>query len=745
MKAFARDLRVIFVMRTLAAVPALLALGVSTPLSAQGLQAEAQGAAADDIIVTAQRRSERLQDVPVAITAFDGNTLERLNIQGTRDLGVVTPGLNFTQSVYSPQPTIRGIGLRGVGAGDESVVPIYIDGAYQPSIAGANLQFNNIERIEVLKGPQGALLGRNATAGAINIITRTPTDGATARISLSYGRFNQLVAKAYAAIGNEQIGADVALLSNRDDGYVHDVVSGTTYGDTQDLSIRSKLRFTPNEAVEIIIAGAHTNSKSSSGEAYRVLDRNSIGARIPGNILGTQPFEAALSQTPFNNLKLSSLSGTLKFDLGPVALTSITSYQKSKLQIFADSDGSSAVIASIAYDQTSRNIYHETYATSQWDGPLNIVAGAVYYHSRDATPFFSNQSRTVSLAGVVGALSNLGLTSVGHTDSYAGYAQGTLRLNSQFSVIAAGRYTSEKRDVSVKLFTAAAPFTNQATFKKFTPSVTVQFTPNRNINIFAKYGEAFKSGIFNLTATTLAAVAPVRPENVRQAELGLKMRLAPGVQFNISGYYTDYKNLQSPARNAIGQSFLQNAGAAKIYGGEADISWKLSPQLTLFAGLSLLHGKYQNFPNSQGNLPNSIGDTAAPTACAVNAGALTGGNRTVICNVSGNSIIRTPFVQANGGFDYRIPVGEGEVGLSGKAYYSGHSYWDTLNYYREPSYVLLSGDISWKPGTEELRVSLWGDNLLNEKYSVTKVISGTATNQVLARPRSYGVRMNAAF
>jgi iron complex outermembrane receptor protein len=290
-------------------------------------------------------------------------------------------------------------------------------------------------------------------------------------------------------------------------------------------------------------------------------------------------------------------------------------------------------------------------------------------------------------------------------------------------------------------------FSNAATFKKFTPSVTVQFTPNPDLNIFAKYGEAFKSGIFNLSATTVAALAPVLPENVKQWELGLKARLAPGLTFNVSGYYTDYKNLQSPARNAIGQSFLQNAGAAKIYGGEAELNWRASQALSLFAGLALLHGDYRNFPNSQGGIPATTGDTVtgAATACVQNPGTPVGGNRTVICDVSGKSIIRTPFVQLNGGFTYRIPVGDGEFGISGKGAYVGHQYWDTFNLFREPSRVMVGGEISWRPWRENLTVALWGENLFNETYSLTQTISGTATSQVLAKPRTYGVRLSAEF
>jgi iron complex outermembrane receptor protein len=245
----------------------------------------------------------------------------------------------------------------------------------------------------------------------------------------------------------------------------------------------------------------------------------------------------------------------------------------------------------------------------------------------------------------------------------------------------------------------------------------------------------------------VSALIPVEPENVKQWEVGVKSRIADGLTFNVAGYYTDYKNLQSPARNAIGQSFLQNAGMAKIYGGEAEINWRPTNQLTLFAGLALLHGEYRDFPNSQGSVPATTGDAApgASIACVQNPGALTGGNRTVICDVSGKSIIRTPFTQVNAGFDFRVPVGSGEIGLTGKAAYMGRQYWDTFNLFPEPSRVMVGGEISWRPNASNLSLSLWGDNLLDETYSLTRVISGTATNQVLAKPRTFGVRVSTEF
>lgn len=734
----------------LAACAGIQAVGWATLASAQTEPAAAsagadQPAEANDaeIIVTAQRRSERLQDVPVAVTALAGDQLQRLGIQGTKDLTRITPGLNFTQSVYSPQPTIRGIGLRGVGAGDESVVPIYIDGVYQPFTAAADLQFNNVERIEVLKGPQGALLGRNATAGAINIITRTPTLEPSGAVSLSYGRFDQIQTRAYGSVGSGPISGSVAFVANYDKGYINDIVSGRRYGDTQEISGRARLRVVASDNLEFNFSVAKKRSKASTGEAYRPLNRDTIGARIPGNVYGIKPYTSALSFDPFNNLRSTTGSASALLHLGGFDVTSVLGLQHNRVAVLADSDGSVADLASIGFEQVGDSLYHETYLTSTFDGPISLIGGVVYYHSHDQNQNLSTIARAVSPAGVLGARSVTTANADGHTDSYAGYLQATWKFSDAWSITGGGRYTTEKRDARVVASTGT--FINKATFRKFTPTATLQFTPTRHLNIYAKYGEAFKTGIFNLSASSAVALTPVRPENVKQYEVGLKAGIAGNLQVNLAAFYTDYKNLQSPARNAIGQSYLQNAGAAKIYGGEAELIWRAAPQLNFRASAALLHGTYRDFPNSQVSIPATTGDAAAPAACVRNPGTLIGGNRTFICDVSGNDIIRAPFVQLSGSADYTVPVGDGEVRLAANAYYSGHSYWDTLNYFREPSYVLVGGELSWRPDASPLRITAWGDNLLNEKYSLTVTASGTATSQVLARPRTYGVRLNYDF
>lgn len=709
--------------------------------SAQAAPVETQ---VEEIIITANRREEKLQDVPAAVSAFSGEQLERLGIEGSKELSQITPGLNFTQSVFSPQPTIRGIGVRGVGAGDESVVPIYIDGVYQSFIAGADMQFNNIQRIEVLKGPQGALLGRNATGGAINIITRTPGPGFSGRASVSYGTFEEMIGKLYISGGNDVLAADFAVVGTRDDGYIKDVLRGDTYGHVSDVALRSKLVFTPNDFFQLRLAVGYTNNSASTGEAYRQVDGNTTGARVPGNPVTTADFRSSLSYKPYNKLRSATASVTGIFNFDAFTLTSVTGFADSKLRIKADSDGTPLEIATLTYVQVSDNIYQEVYATSTGEGPFSWILGGVYFRdSSGMSPYSTTYSAAVSLGGVVGAQSVSRTRPTILTDSYAVYGQGTYAFNDEWKITLGGRYTSEKKDYSSRV--GATVFTylaNEATFEQFTPNLVIQYQPSSRLNLYAKAGQAFKSGVFNASATNVAGTKPVNPETVTQYELGMKSDPTNWLRLNVAAYYTDYQDLQSNVRDPITlSSGLQNAGGAKIYGIEGDATIRASDYLNLRVGVSWLHGEYEDFGASLVYIPQTTTNPPAATPCIDGTGARVGGNRSTFCDVTGNDIIRTPFLTVNFGGDYTIPTSYGDFVVTGNAYYKGKSYWDTLNYFEEPAVWLVNGEVSWTSPDERFGVALWGENLLDEEYSLTMVVSPTATNQVLAKPRTVGVEL----
>jgi iron complex outermembrane receptor protein len=686
----------------------------------------------EEIIVTAQRREERLQDVPVAVSAFTGSQMERAGVEGTKQLTEITPGLNFTQSVFSPQPTIRGIGVRGVGAGDESIVPIYIDGVYQPFIAGAELEFNNIERVEVLKGPQGALFGRNATGGAINIITKTPTTTPSGAVSLSFGRFNQKIAKAYFSAGTDVLAGDIALLANRDDGYVRDVVTGDKYGITDDVSARGKLRFTPSDRVEFTLSGTYINNHDSVGEASQAVNGNTVAARVtPRPVIVTEPFTAALSFRPYNTLfqAAGSLVGTIKFDA--FDLHALTGVQWNHLHVQGDSDNTPLNIATIPYHQISRNLIQEVYATSNLPGRFSWIAGAVYYH--DLSGYRPLQTFSTNLATGIQTETRFQPTIT--TSSVAAYLQGTYKITDALGVTIGGRYTREKKSfVTYVGVTNLTTLTNGATFEKFTPSIIIQYRTSPELNVYAKAGQAFKSGIFNASAITAAANTVVNPETVTQYEVGIKSDPAPWLRVNLAGYYTVYDGLQSASRDPVTlAAVLQNAGSAEIYGLEAEGLVKPVQNLNLRFGLSMLHGQYTKFPAAQINTPIVINGVAV------------GGNNTSFIDAKGKNIIRTPFLTANLGGDYTLPLASGDLTFAGNAYYSGTSYWDIANRLAEKPYTLVNAEIGWEPHNSRVRLALWGENLLNKIYDITLGTSSLSDARAYAKPRTYGARISYSW
>jgi len=721
------------------------AIGAAAATAATAQDAGAPGGRdIEELVVTAQRREERLQDVPVAVTALSGEALESLGIEGSKELSQVTPGLNFTQSVYSPQPTVRGVGTRGVGSGDESVVPIYINGVYQPFIMAADLQLNNVQRIEVLKGPQGALFGRNATGGAINIVTKRPGEGFTGSASYSYGRFNEHVGKAYVSAGSGPLGADLAVIARTDDGYIKDVLNGKRYGRVKDVAVRTQVAFEPTDNISLLLGVGHTNNADRTGSANQAYAGNTTARRFgPGVFVATRPYEAALNLPPNNKVLQNSgyLVGTFRFDA--FDLNTVTGVQTNKLKATADSDATPLPALELFVAQGSRSVYQEVYGASKGDGPLSWIVGGVYYRDYASSNPSLAPSGTVTL-NPNGTFSRSTNASSIKTNSLAAYAQVTYDVTEALSVTVAGRYTADERSFTNRVLvpTVGPLATGGKTFKKFTPSANAAYRVNEQLNLYAKAGKAFKSGLFSIVA---GAVRPVEPETVTQYEVGFKADPMPWFRLNGSAYYTDYKGLQTTSRDpATGIAFLQNAASAEIYGVELETVLRPVDRLNLTGGVSILHAEYVRFPNAQISVPNPIGSAVGvPTGTQpCPAGVFPCGNNSgAIVDVSGNKLIRTPFLTANLGGDYTVPIGYGDVVLSGNIYYSGHSWWDALNRLRERSKTLVNAQARWNLPDEHTSFTVWGENLLDIEHNLTLVTSSSDTN-VFARPRTYGVRLD---
>lgn len=674
---------------------------------------EAAAGGFDDIIVTAQRRSENLQSVPTAISAFSGDQLATAGISNTRDLQLVTPSLAFVQTSFSPQPTIRGIGTRGTNAGDEQVVPIYLDGVYQPFIAGSIFELTNVERVEVLKGPQGTLLGRNATGGAINIITPAPSFDPTAIVKLSYGSFNEVDAAAYVSAGTGPVAASIDARYLRNDGYTRELTTGSRIASVRSASVRGKLLLQAGENTDITIAASYSDRDDNSGiSVYPFLGNASARNAVPSTPLPTEERTVVLTFKPELNIRQYAASATLVHRFGGVTLTSITGYSDNLLYYLADVDMTRAAAARQEVTQYDKAWTQDIYLASDNSGPFSWIVGGFYMH--DDAGF---DPRNLNGGLIYTTLK---------TDAYAIYAQGAYELTDQLTLTAGGRYSYDKKSATAgDGITTRLPLT-KATFENFDPSVTLDYAFTPRTKAYVKYASAFKSGLFN---ANIFSPTPVQPEHARSFEAGLKTDPLDWLRLNIAAYYTKYTDLQLSARDPVNASvYLQNAASGRIYGFEADTVIRLGEGLNLRGGVSVLNARYNDFQRAATFIRNP---------------ATVGGNTPVVIDASGFKLVRVPFFTGTAALDYTVPVGSGEITASANVYYNGGFNWSISGRLKQPEYAMVGAQITYKDGP--FSIGAFVKNLTNVQRNISLIDSTLGDQAAWGAPRTGGVRISFEY
>jgi iron complex outermembrane receptor protein len=736
----------------LAMIPACaMAQDATTPQntpSAASAEAAQSGSQMEEIVVTAQRRSESLQNIPASISAFSGAQLEKRNVVSAQDLAKITPGLTFAASTFTPQPTIRGIGSRGLSAGEESSVPIYIDGVYQTNMVSTGFKLNSVERIEVLKGPQGALYGRNSTGGAINVITRDPPTAPRADFLLSYGSYNELVGKAYVGGGIGTLSADVAFVGYRTDGYFHDVKTDSTRGGYRNYDVRSKVLWRPSDKFRLTIVGDHSYSLDNTSQMSVPVDGNSSGYRYtPAPPMLVNHYDVDRGHdSPFRYTQ-SSIAATAVVDFGWAQLTALTSFVHGR-QFMTNNNGSgtSAPIYVGAITLVNNANYNEAYLATAGDKPFRLIVGGVYYTNDSRYDNFNiTTMNPLTLAATRTTHNNRALA-----DSISGYVQASYDLTDKLTITAGGRVTSEKATFQVINYvsgSATAPPApiNRAGSKRwepFVPSGNISYRPNADLTLFAKVGRGFKSGIFSGSSSN---IVPADPEYITQYELGAKAKLAPWLRTNLSLFHSDYTNMQVNSRDPVtNANVLQNASSAKINGLEFELGATPNSQSNLQIGLAYTRGRYSSFPNAQVTIPITTVDPAA-NSCASGTGTPLGGNRTVFCDVSGKTLLRTPEVTGNIAGDYSWPLVGGTFTVGGNVSYQSSFYWDAFNRLRAPARVLIDGELSWTTSDKSLKISGRVQNLTNEYYFESLTTSALADIAYAGRPRTFVFQISKSF
>jgi iron complex outermembrane receptor protein len=704
--------------------------------SAQAVDPDA-GQGFNDIVVTAQRREQKLQDVPASVTSLSGDTLLSKGVQNTQDLTIAVPGLFWARSTNFNQPTIRGVGNRNSAPGDEPNVATYLDGVYQPDQIGTLFELSGVERVEVLKGPQGTLFGRNATGGVIKIVTKKPSFNFSGSASASYGSFGYKKGTFYATgpIIPDRIAASIAAVAFGDDGYVKNLYLGNTMGKSSGLAIRPKLYVQISDDVTLELNGLYTKSNNNVLLAGYALDGNSIARVVVSRpaintegltldqALTSRPYTTTSATSPVSKISSNLVDAHLKADLGFATLSGVLAYGHSSGFSSNVSDASPFALSMTQYDLKAKYLETEWVLTSPDEGNFTWIAGAQAFKG-DAgfTPVISTTKN--STTGVVTVTRQ---SSGQRTRAWSAFAEATYKITPKFDLTAGLRYSWDEKD-GFQQTNSLPQIGLKASFDNFSPRVVAKYEFSPDANAYASFTKGYKSGIINISA---AGAAKINPEIITAYEVGFKSTLGRRVRLSLAAFHYDYKDLQIASFvfvNNVSTSTVQNAGSVKINGFEGNATVLVADGFTVDASVSVLDTKIGNFPNAVVQVPNGVNI----------------GNRTIAADVNGNELIRAPDYTFSIGATYEHKLGSGSIVANATAFFSGEYFAEVSNRVKQPAYKVVNASVRWNSGGGYY-LSVFGQNLTNQIYASGFFVSTFLDNTQASKPRWFGGTVGYEF
>ena len=702
-----------------------------------------------DIVVTAQRREQRLQDVPISIVAFSGATIEKLDATNVTDLFRQTPGVTFqSPSGNSGLPVfnIRGVTLLDFSYANESSVAVYADDVYLGNPAFGLLQLFDIDRVEVLRGPQGTLYGRNATGGLVRYISRRPTDTFEARALAQYGSYNN-IAEEIALSGPIAHGLRLRVAGryNHDSGWQTNRVYGNKLS-TIDHSVGLRATVEADLSSSVLLTLSGNYGDMAGNEDARAF----FGTRVPGmpkvrctnnQILASLCTDGSGfrdpdpdRRRPYSNqraipydLKTAGGFAKIEAEAGQVKLTSISAYMWGRKFDQIDGDGSATTLVNQQVDYFVRHRqFSQEFRAGMDTARFNWIAGAYYYHDTRFTTFGLPALR-------LGNYLDQRITSL------SGFGQATYALTDRLNLTAGIRYTKDKKilkDYAIVLNPVTSTRQGTPLFStsgkinpgKLTWRLATDYHFNKDVMVFASASTGFKSGGYNGSVISPAAgIGPVKPETITAYEVGVKSSLLDHLlTLNLTGFYSNYRDIQagivSPCVNCPGgtTNSYTNIGRAKIYGMEAEAVLRPANDLTMTGGMSYNHNRVTADPSfTIGGIP-----------------------------VNGKRLSNTPRVSLSGTVEWRPSLGEGRGSLvfGGDVSYQSKIFFrpDNTPIAAQPGYALVGARAGWI-SADGLSIEVFARNLLNQEYFNSRTDAGETAPAVWGRPRQVGVRLAGKF
>jgi iron complex outermembrane receptor protein len=692
---------------------------------------EDQGALTE-ITVIAQKRTENLQNVPIAISTVSGSQLASVAATNITAIADVTPGLQMTTTQGSLSPHIRGVGSDIPNV--ENSVALYLDGVYVASPSAALLSLNNVQQIETLKGPQGTLFGRNATGGAILVETRDPTQSFSSTMDVSYGNFQTVMFDGYLAGGLVPgLAADIAMhISHQGEGYGHNLETGSDiYQTNLDLALRSKWVWAPSDtdSVHLIFDFARRYGSSATpdyiprGTYPSVLQYPPVTTPIP------HPYDINTFLDPSDSLDSGGVSARYDHLMSWGKFVSISAYREQSFDVKFDITLTPATSIQVPvpfppfsvivplptvdalvhdkqFSQEIQLVSPDNYAVS-W---LTWVGGLYY--------FYDLEQQVNSFSEV-------------ETNSYSGFGETHIEFLPGSRLTLGLRYTDEDKALSVTPGYTGAPLTPSPTtwFSQLTYRIGLDHKFDNGVLIYASKNLGFKSGGYNSTQPSLAAFDP---ETLNAYEVGAKSEFFDHkVRFNSAAFYYDYSGIQLTKLTTTNQIQFYNGPPATSYGADLDLEAAVTHALKLTLGASYIHARFTSAtPTVQYNVPNP---------------PFPGGSTPFFASADSNRLPYTPEWTANVGLNYLVPTPIGDWTFDGQYLHNSGWFGEADNQLHQPAYDNVNAALHWRVNNGPYTISLWCRNATNSLVYTSMAGNFLASLAQYTPPRTYGIRFSAQW
>jgi iron complex outermembrane receptor protein len=721
----------------------------------------------EEVTVTARKRDENVQNTPVSMVALSGADIEARSVASFKDLTSIAPNLEINGGIPNGGGSAAQLFIRGVGQDDyafpnEPGVGLYIDDVYVARSAGGDFGFMDIERIEVLRGPQGTLYGRNTIGGAVKVITEKPDGEFGARLSATVGDYDRRDFQGSVKFGlGENWSAKVAAGTRERDGLGTNF-RGQDLGETDQQMARGALRFNPSSDLDVVFRADWLRQRQAGPAGSMVFFQevpgvtdgliNGLLAPITAAELGLQPpfdqygaayvrtldacgecvFDSGGNEETRDWADSLGLSATVEWSIGDVAAKSITAYREQELDVRRDSEHTPFEIVRVDNPEESETISQEFQFTgTSFDGRLQWVTGL--FAMRD-------EGESELLAPLLSGLFDLiafDLTALINAEyegqSYAAFGEGTWAFTDRLGITVGGRVTRDEKEYVYGLRRPESgaeplpPTTQEETWTEFLPKVGFEFQQTDSLLWFGNVSRGYKAGGYNARALSGNPPVAYDPEFITQFELGVKSRFADDrVQLNAAVFMSDYEDIQLLSVVDLGggnvETTISNAAEATILGAEIELTALVVENLEASLGVGLLDTEYDD-----------IGESAQTAGITLD-----------------NKLINAPETSINAALDYRWPFANGaSLNFRADASYREEQYRDAKNnvQLRADSYTIVNARIAFRSADDRWEAAMFGTNLGDELY-ITNGVEVLGLGYIEAyynRPREWGATLTYRF